>query len=246
MPGGLLRSAPGRCAVSARDSFLVHLHGLAADEVSFRVLDDGRHVLGITDDISLCIRPGDDLGAVIAGLRKLADAAGEMAMALSGSEDLAGEDAERPGRIRVPHPAQRAFHSRFDIGVLPDAVRLSFHDALRLAAEKRGQVRITEGGEIVAALILTEPVPEKQHGAEGSPGNQGCDNTGGQPADVEHVLQARPCRTVSDDAHDSAEQAGFPVSGEHSHSVSAPARSASPRRGTVSGGGDNDESRRTG
>jgi len=70
--------------MSAPDSFNVYLHGLAASDVEFRVLDDGRHVLDITDDISLYVRPGgDDLEAVIAGLRKLAETAEEMAGALS-------------------------------------------------------------------------------------------------------------------------------------------------------------------
>jgi hypothetical protein len=74
--------------VSARDSFHVYLRGLAANDISFRVLDDRRHVLEITDNVSLYVRPDeDDLDAVIAGLRKPADTANEMAGALSGGED---------------------------------------------------------------------------------------------------------------------------------------------------------------
>jgi hypothetical protein len=70
--------------VSARDSFNVYLHGLDAREIEFPVIDDGRHVLDITQDITLYVRPWeDDLGAVTAGLRKLAEAASEMAGALS-------------------------------------------------------------------------------------------------------------------------------------------------------------------
>ena len=66
------------------DSFSVYLRGLAARDVGFRVIDDGRHILDITGDISLYVRPDtDDLAEVIGGLRKLADAAAEMAGALS-------------------------------------------------------------------------------------------------------------------------------------------------------------------
>lgn len=74
--------------MSARDSFTVYLHDLPASEVEVRVLDDGRHVLSITGDISLYVRPAkDDLGAVVAGLRKLAAAAEEMARSLGGHGD---------------------------------------------------------------------------------------------------------------------------------------------------------------
>lgn len=70
--------------MSARDSFNVFLRGLESGEIEFRVLDDGRHVLDIAPGVALYVRPAeDDLDAVIAGLRKLADAAGEMAAALS-------------------------------------------------------------------------------------------------------------------------------------------------------------------
>lgn len=89
--------------MSARDSFSVYLRDLPADEISFRVVDDGRHILEITRDVSLYVRPGeDDLAAVIAGLRKLADTAGEMAGALSGGEDHGGggEDTRRLAAIR--------------------------------------------------------------------------------------------------------------------------------------------------
>jgi hypothetical protein len=101
--------------VNARDSFTVYLRDLAANDISFRVIDDGRHILEITRDISLYVRPDDDdLDAVIAGLRKLADAAEEMAGALGerlgdvaavaecldASEDQA-EDTRRLGDIRA-------------------------------------------------------------------------------------------------------------------------------------------------
>lgn len=84
------------------DSFLVHLHSLPADAIGFRVLDDGRHVLDITGDITLYVRPGeDDLAALVSGLRKLADAAGEMAGALSSGEDQAAADTQRLAEIRA-------------------------------------------------------------------------------------------------------------------------------------------------
>jgi hypothetical protein len=69
--------------VSTPDSFSVYLRGLDAGEIGFRVISDGRHVLDITRDIQLYVRPEDDLKAVAAGLRKLAEAAGEMAGALA-------------------------------------------------------------------------------------------------------------------------------------------------------------------
>ena len=70
-----------------RDSFTVYLSGLDAGDVDFRVIADGRHILNITLDVGLYVRPAeDDLPAVIAGLRKLAAAAGEMAGALSGDD----------------------------------------------------------------------------------------------------------------------------------------------------------------
>jgi hypothetical protein len=69
------------------DTFAVYLHGLEAREIEFRVLDDGRHWLDITDDVSLIVRPDDDdLAASITGLRKLAAAATEMADALSSKD----------------------------------------------------------------------------------------------------------------------------------------------------------------
>jgi hypothetical protein len=65
------------------DSFSVYLRGLDGDGIGFRVIGDGRHVLDITSDITLFVRPQrDDLRAVAAGLRKLAAAAEEMAGAL--------------------------------------------------------------------------------------------------------------------------------------------------------------------
>jgi hypothetical protein len=48
------------------------------------------------------------------------------------------------------------FHSRFDLDALTDDGKQAFRTAMRLAAEKRGQVWIAEGGDVVAALILTE------------------------------------------------------------------------------------------
>jgi hypothetical protein len=74
--------------MSARDTFTVFLRNLPADEITFRVLDDGRHVLDITQDVGLWVRPDeDDLSAVVAGLRKLAATANEMAEALSRHEE---------------------------------------------------------------------------------------------------------------------------------------------------------------
>ena len=69
--------------MTARNTFSVYLRDLPARDIEFRVLDDGRHVLDITGDVQLYVRPDeDDLPAVIAGLRKLADTASEMAGAL--------------------------------------------------------------------------------------------------------------------------------------------------------------------
>jgi hypothetical protein len=71
--------------MSACDSFTVFLRDLAAGEVEFRALNDGRHVLQITRDVDLYVRPDqDDLPAVVAGLRKLAATATQMADALDG------------------------------------------------------------------------------------------------------------------------------------------------------------------
>ena len=70
--------------MSARDSFSVYLRELPADEIDYRVVDDGRHILSITIDVGLYVRPDDgDLPGVIASLRKLAETASEMAEALS-------------------------------------------------------------------------------------------------------------------------------------------------------------------
>ena len=70
--------------MSARDTFVVYLRNLAARDIAFRVVDDGRHILDITPGVQLYVRPDeDDLAAVVDGLRKLADAASEMAGALS-------------------------------------------------------------------------------------------------------------------------------------------------------------------
>ena len=70
--------------MSTRDSFTVWLHSLTADEIDYRTVSDGRHILHITIDVGLYVRPDDgDLPGVIAGLRKLAANASEMAEALS-------------------------------------------------------------------------------------------------------------------------------------------------------------------
>ena len=82
--------------MSARDAFSVYLYGLDPAEVESRVLEDGRHVLDITRDVALYVRtrptadgyvPADDLPAVIAGLRKLAATAEEMARTLDAFGD---------------------------------------------------------------------------------------------------------------------------------------------------------------
>ena len=73
--------------MSAPDVFVVLLHGLDAAGVRYCVLG-GRHVLDITPDVSLFVRPAeDDLPAVTEGLRKLAAAATEMAAALGAHGD---------------------------------------------------------------------------------------------------------------------------------------------------------------
>lgn len=53
-----------------------------------------------------------------------------------------------------------SFHSQFSIGAYGEQARVAFGTALRMAAEKGGQVWITEGGEVVAALVLTERLAE--------------------------------------------------------------------------------------
>jgi hypothetical protein len=98
--------------VSAPDAFSVYLRGLAARDVEFRVIGDGRHILGITSDVSLYVRPAeDDIPAVIAGLRKLAGAAGEMARAL-GAEDAKNPDAVKLEEIRAVLEAFGGAHDR--------------------------------------------------------------------------------------------------------------------------------------
>jgi hypothetical protein len=78
--------------MSARDSFAVWLRNLDAGEIDFKVLDDGRHILHITTDVALYVRPDEsDLPAIIDGLRKLAATAGEMAAALAIGEPEPGE-----------------------------------------------------------------------------------------------------------------------------------------------------------
>jgi hypothetical protein len=74
------------------DSFTAYLRGLNADDIEFRVLDDGRHVLDITKDVTLYVKPGQDgTAAVIAGLRQLAGAAGAMAWALEAASRKGGD-----------------------------------------------------------------------------------------------------------------------------------------------------------
>ena len=64
--------------------FHVYLRRLPTRQIEFRVSGDGNAFLHITADVVLYVRPAeDDVPAVIAGLRKLAAAAGEMAEALS-------------------------------------------------------------------------------------------------------------------------------------------------------------------
>lgn len=68
------------------DLFSVYLRNLPAEAIGFRVLDeeDPRHILSISRDVDLYVRPShDDLPGVIEGLRKLAATATEMADALS-------------------------------------------------------------------------------------------------------------------------------------------------------------------
>lgn len=73
--------------MSARDTFCVYLRGLDSSDISLRVLDDGRHWLDITLDVALIARRDDeDLPATVAGLRKLAAAATEMADVLSSKD----------------------------------------------------------------------------------------------------------------------------------------------------------------
>lgn len=69
--------------MSTRDHFSVYLHDLAVREVGYRVSGDSVHILDITDDIQLYVRPeDDDLPATITALRKLAATSAEMADAL--------------------------------------------------------------------------------------------------------------------------------------------------------------------
>ena len=41
------------------DSFSVYLRELPADEIDYRVVDDGRHILSITTDVGLYVRPDE-------------------------------------------------------------------------------------------------------------------------------------------------------------------------------------------
>lgn len=89
-----------------RDGFSVWLRGLDAGEIGFRVLDDVRHCLTITYDVSLWIRPDEaDLDAVTAGLRALAEAASQMADALDPGpqvyEPASADEDEEEGRFRT-------------------------------------------------------------------------------------------------------------------------------------------------
>lgn len=63
--------------------FTVYLRNLNARDVEFRVIEDGRHILQITRDVSLYVHPDeDDLAAIAEGLWKLATDASDMAAAL--------------------------------------------------------------------------------------------------------------------------------------------------------------------
>jgi len=65
--------------------FSVYLRSLAARDIGYWVFDDGQHVLNITADVGLYIRPETtDLAATVASLRKLAEAATAMAGVLEG------------------------------------------------------------------------------------------------------------------------------------------------------------------
>jgi hypothetical protein len=79
--------------MSARDHFSVWLYDLHAGEIGYHRADDTigeRHILDMTSDVSLYVRPGrDDLPAIITGLRKLAAAANDMADALAGTDGAA-------------------------------------------------------------------------------------------------------------------------------------------------------------
>lgn len=66
------------------NSWNVYLRSLPARDIGWRLAhDDARHILDINDNISLYVHPDDDdAPAVVAGLRKLAETAAEMAAAL--------------------------------------------------------------------------------------------------------------------------------------------------------------------
>jgi hypothetical protein len=53
-----------------------------------------------------------------------------------------------------------SFHSQFDVDGLDAGQRQVFRTALRLAAEKGGQVWIVEGGEVAGVLVLTDRLAE--------------------------------------------------------------------------------------
>jgi len=83
---------------NAGDTFHVYLRDLPACDVGFRVIGDGRHILDITANVQLYVQPErDDLPAVIDGLRKLAEAAGEMAGALSRHGQPVGAAGQQEG-----------------------------------------------------------------------------------------------------------------------------------------------------
>lgn len=75
--------------MSGRDDFSVYLRGLRPEEIAFERAPDvvgARSILRITDDVTLYVRPDrypEYLADTIAGLQKLAEAATEMAAALS-------------------------------------------------------------------------------------------------------------------------------------------------------------------
>lgn len=63
------------------DSFSVYLRHLDKDEIQFEVLDDGRHVLRITTEVTLYIR-SSEAAQTVDGLRELSARAQDMAAAL--------------------------------------------------------------------------------------------------------------------------------------------------------------------
>ena len=73
-----------------RNYFNVYLRSLNANEIEFRMLEDGRRWLDIADSVAIMVRPDDDrLEITIAGLTALAEAAGKMASSLAEIRDAA-------------------------------------------------------------------------------------------------------------------------------------------------------------